>query len=215
MDELSIDADPRPLRGAPKTDVTVTIKRGDTVAVRHDHHAGHHPAAHVKYTMIPGGIGYLRMSEFTPQTGGASRQALRSFMATGYTSLILDLRGNPGGLLTAAVDVANLFIDQGLIVETEERAGGQSENMIYNARQQPHAGGPADPRRRPRGQVLRLRRRDRLRGAEGLSPRHPHRGEDLREGIRAERQALGDGGFRLTTSRYYTLPGPRGSRSTR
>ena len=117
MADLSLSAIRDKLRGPPKTDVTVTIKRGDAVQFDTTITRDIIQLRTVKYTMMPGNIGYLRLSEFTPQSAEKCRQAIRSFIAAGYTSLILDLRGNPGGLLNSAVDVANLFIDQGLIVQ--------------------------------------------------------------------------------------------------
>jgi carboxyl-terminal processing protease len=160
----------------------------------------------VKYTMMSGGIGYLRLSEFTPQSAEQCRQAIRSFMEAGYTSIIFDLRGNPGGLLNSAVDVANLFIDQGLIVERKsERV--QSENMVYNARRSRMMVDPKIP-------VVVLVDRYSASAAEIVSGalKDYHRATLIGEktygkGSVQSVQALGDGGYRLTTSRYYTPAG--------
>ena len=48
--------------------------------------------------MMPGNIGYLRIAEFTPQTAERCREAIRSFTQNGYTAMVIDLRGDPGGL---------------------------------------------------------------------------------------------------------------------
>ena len=72
--------------------------------------------------------GYLRIIEFTPQTAGRVKEALKSFEESGYTSLIVDLRNNPGGILSAAEEIADMFIDNGVIVSTKSRI--QRENRV-------------------------------------------------------------------------------------
>ncbi|MBO4438141.1 MAG: S41 family peptidase [Spirochaetaceae bacterium] len=86
----------------------------------------------VKYEMIGSDIGYLRIIEFTPQTPERVQEALDSFAKSGYKSLIIDLRNNPGGLITSVVSVADKFIDSGTIVSTKSRL--QSENMSFTAK---------------------------------------------------------------------------------
>ncbi len=66
-------------------------------------------------------IGYLRISHFTKRTATELRDALRKLKEQGMRGLVLDLRFNPGGLLQAAVEVCDLFVDQGLIVRTDGR----------------------------------------------------------------------------------------------
>jgi carboxyl-terminal processing protease len=206
MAELTLSAIRDTLRGAPKTDVTVTIKRGDAVQFDATITRDIIQLRTVKYTMMPGGIGYLRLSEFTPQSAEQCRQAIHSFIDAGYTSMILDLRGNPGGLLNSAVDVANLFIEQGLIVQRKsERV--QSENMIYNARRSRLLVDPKIP-------VVVLVDRFSASAAEIVSGalKDYHRATLIGEktygkGSVQSVQALGDGGYRLTTSRYYTPAG--------
>jgi carboxyl-terminal processing protease len=206
MAELTLSAIRDTLRGTPKTDVTVTIKRGDAVQFDTTITRDIIQLRTVKYAMMPGGIGYLRLSEFTPQSAEQCRQAIRTFMDAGYTSMILDLRGNPGGLLNSAVDVANLFIDQGLIVQRKsERV--QSENMAYNARRSRMLVDAKIP-------VVVLVDRYSASAAEIVSGalKDYHRATLIGEktygkGSVQSVQALGDGGYRLTTSRYYTPAG--------
>ncbi|MGL4464043.1 MAG: S41 family peptidase [Planctomycetia bacterium] len=73
------------------------------------------------------GIAYIRLTNFGSDTGDDLRAALRDLRRTGLTSLALDLRFNPGGLLAAAVDVADLFLDAGAIVTVRGRAGRPEE----------------------------------------------------------------------------------------
>ncbi len=65
------------------------------------------------------GIGYARMSHFQPNTPTELDDAIRELKARGMKAMILDIRGNSGGLLTTAIDIAKRFLPQGLIVTTQ------------------------------------------------------------------------------------------------
>ena len=69
------------------------------------------------------GIGYVRITGFSENTTDAFDTAVREMRRQGLSSLILDLRFNPGGLLDQAVSIANRFVSDGLIVKTEDRHG--------------------------------------------------------------------------------------------
>ena len=66
-------------------------------------------------------IAYVRISSFTRRTGEELRTAMEAITDAGADGLVLDLRDNPGGLLTAAVEVVDLFLESGRIVSTEGR----------------------------------------------------------------------------------------------
>ncbi|WP_169973748.1 S41 family peptidase [Tautonia rosea] len=66
-------------------------------------------------------IGYIRVSSFYQSTAADIRRALEQLKSEGMEALILDLRTNPGGLLSAAVEVSDLFVDGGVIVSTKGR----------------------------------------------------------------------------------------------
>ncbi len=86
----------------------------------------------VKYGMIEGTkIGYVRLIEFTPQLVERMQEALDSFKKNYATGLIIDLRNNPGGLITSAVEIADKFIDNGPIVSTKSRLA--FENSVFTA----------------------------------------------------------------------------------
>ncbi len=68
-------------------------------------------------------IGYIRISSFNSQTADDFERALHQLEEDGLRGLILDLRSNTGGLLSAAVEIADKFIAEGLIVRTEPRYG--------------------------------------------------------------------------------------------
>ncbi len=64
------------------------------------------------------GIGYIRLANFTTHTADEVKAALESLQESGAQKFILDLRGNPGGILEEAIRVVNLFVDQDLTVLT-------------------------------------------------------------------------------------------------
>lgn len=77
-------------------------------------------------------IGYVRLSQFGEQTADDFEDALRKLEKKGMDSLVLDLRGNPGGLLDSAVKVVEKFVTRGtLIVSTEGR--GSTQRAEYRA----------------------------------------------------------------------------------
>jgi len=76
-------------------------------------------------------IAYVRISEFTGRTEEELRPVLGDVSEGGYKGLVLDLRGNPGGLLDTTVGVADMFLDQGIILVEVSRSG---EERVYNAR---------------------------------------------------------------------------------
>lgn len=76
-----------------------------------------------KQVLLDDGIGYVRLSSFSERSSQELDQALASLERQGMHSLILDLRGNPGGLLTSAIDVANKFVSDGPILHVVGRNG--------------------------------------------------------------------------------------------
>ncbi len=67
------------------------------------------------------GVGYLAITSFTRETPSEFDRAIERLREQGARALVIDLRANPGGVLTAAVDVARRFVPEGLIVSTEGR----------------------------------------------------------------------------------------------
>ncbi len=66
-------------------------------------------------------IAYLRMTSFQKHTAADLDKAVKQLQAEGMQALVIDLRANPGGLLTAAVDVSDRFLSEGIIVSTRGR----------------------------------------------------------------------------------------------
>ena len=84
---------------------------------------------------VEGDAGYIRISSFTEKTTSGLERAMESLneqLGDAMTGVILDLRGNPGGLLDQAVKVSDAFLDQGEIVSTRGRRSGDSQR--FNAR---------------------------------------------------------------------------------
>ncbi len=90
--------------------------------------------ASVRSMMLEPGIGYLRITQFSPDTGDAFETELGKLQKQakgGLRGLILDLRNNPGGIVGAAVQVADGFLERGIIVTQRGRAPGA--NHQYDA----------------------------------------------------------------------------------
>ena len=86
-------------------------------------------------------IGYIRITTFSRDTAGDLKKAVLDLKARKLRGLVIDLRFNPGGLLTAAVDTCDMFLNDGRIVSTE---GRNSPNAFGMPRKRPtHS--PASP----------------------------------------------------------------------
>ena len=87
----------------------------------------------VRQRYLKEGFGYLRIAQFQARTAQEVREAIIKLKDSGdLDGLIIDLRNNPGGILRASVDVADTFLDKGLIVYTSGRL--QESKKSYEAR---------------------------------------------------------------------------------
>lgn len=77
--------------------------------------------------MLPDQIGYIRISEFTDVTPDQFSEAFSSLEEQGMKKLVVDLRGNPGGLLSSVCSILNEILPEGLIVYTEDKYGERQE----------------------------------------------------------------------------------------
>ncbi len=122
----------------------LTGKQGSRVHVRwvsknNSERSAYFTRREVKVKSIPivkmidsnNGIGYIRMAGFQRTTSAEFDAAMMTLKNQGMRSLIWDLRGNPGGLLTAAVEVLDRVIDNGILVSTKGRT--QDQNWKYTA----------------------------------------------------------------------------------
>ena len=120
------------LRGTPGTPVEVTILRGESITFDVTLVRDNIEIPTVKDDMIDDHIAYMRIIQFTPYTAQRVEDAIKTFKRNRYDSLIIDLRGNPGGLLSSVVEIADYFFEDGTIVSTKSRIEG--ENEVFSAR---------------------------------------------------------------------------------
>jgi len=125
------------MRGEKGTKITISVRREgesklldftiirDTIRVRS-----------VRYRALEDQYVYLRIAQFQQRTNRDLRKALKDLKekAGGIKGLVLDLRNNPGGLLTQAVEVTDLFLDSGLIVYTAGRLEHQRQKFFAHKR---------------------------------------------------------------------------------
>ena len=81
----------------------------------------------VSYEMLEDSIGYLRVTEFTMVTPQQFENAYKDLQEKGMEKLIVDLRDNPGGVLSSVCDVLRQILPEGLIVYTEDKYGEKQE----------------------------------------------------------------------------------------
>jgi carboxyl-terminal processing protease len=131
---LSVDEAAHLLQGPEGSLVTLAVARGPgaarAVTIRREHVEV--PSIEQAELVDPAaGIARVKLSSFQKTTAADLDAALRRLDAAGMRALVIDLRGNPGGLLSAAVDVADLFLDRGLVVATRGRS--PEEDFNYTA----------------------------------------------------------------------------------
>jgi len=126
---MSVDSVVKQIRGPENTKVTLTVIRGggnpfDVTITR------------AKITVpsvefhIDGNIGYIKINQFGSDTAQLAQNAAQDFRSKGVKGVVLDLRGDPGGYLEAAIDVSSMWLDKGKTV-VSERKGGVTQNTDY------------------------------------------------------------------------------------
>jgi carboxyl-terminal processing protease len=124
------------LRGDAGTTVTLTVERdGEAKLLDITVERARIDLDPVTWALLPDGTALVQLHEFSSGSGQALRQALQDMVATGkVTGMVLDLRNNPGGLVSEAITVASQFMPEGspLYIQ-EDRDGKQSDvNTIGN-----------------------------------------------------------------------------------
>ncbi len=131
--DMSLMQAVKKMRGPKGTKITISIKREgapdllnftlvrDTIRIQS-----------VRSRTLEEGYGYIRIAQFQERTDQDVEKALQKMKAekAGIKGLVLDLRNDPGGLLTQAVKVSDLFIDSGLIVYTDGRLESQKQKYF-------------------------------------------------------------------------------------
>ena len=112
------------LKGPKGTTVDITVERiGETEPLHFTIERDEIPIYTIKYAFqVQPGVGYIRIAKFSETTGSELEKALQDLQQANMEALILDLRSNPGGALTAAIEVADRFLERGqLVVSTRGR----------------------------------------------------------------------------------------------
>jgi len=126
------------LKGTPNTSLKVAIKRPgskeilEKTLVRQQISIPNVPY----YGMVADKIGYIRLAGFTKEAAKETKAALSKLKETGAKSLILDLRGNPGGLLIESVYISNLFIPKNQEIVSTKGKVKQWDN-VYKTMSEP------------------------------------------------------------------------------
>jgi carboxyl-terminal processing protease len=140
--DMEMDDALKLMRGAPGTKVKVKVLRGPDEAAE----SAWKPLdfeitrelvkiESVVSRKLDDGVGYVRIIEFSAKTADDLSDALRKLTKDGASSLVLDLRNNPGGLLSAAVETSSLFLGEGkLIVYTQGRKPESRQDFTSGAK---------------------------------------------------------------------------------
>jgi carboxyl-terminal processing protease len=124
------------MRGKPGTDIELTVVReGEDKPLSFVVTRDIIKVKSVKNRMLDPGYGYIRISNFQSRTAPQLLDAINELKEEnedGLKGLVLDLRNNPGGVLNAAAEVSDLFIDKGKLVYTEGRI--DNSHYEYNAK---------------------------------------------------------------------------------
>ncbi len=129
---LPLDKAVEKMRGVPKTPITITIERDgekntfDVTIIREVINV-----KSVKTGMIATNVAYLRITSFSQNTAEQLAKELTQMKASNYSSMIIDLRNNPGGLLDVAIKLCDMFLDNTVIVSTRGRI--PYNNQVYAA----------------------------------------------------------------------------------
>ncbi|HSX07249.1 MAG TPA: S41 family peptidase [Candidatus Saccharimonadia bacterium] len=128
---MSVDAAVTKIRGPKGSKVTLDILRGDsqqlTFSITRDTITV--PTANSK--VLDNNVGYLQISQFSSDTFGLVQQAVSGFQKAGVKKVVLDLRDNPGGEVTAAQNIASLWLSDNALIEQEKR--GSAVATSYRA----------------------------------------------------------------------------------
>lgn len=121
--DMSLNDAVKVMRGKPGTKIKLSVMREGTEApIKFELERAIIKVKSVKSYLMEPGFGYVRISTFQSKTAKHLKSAIKNLMKEApLNGLIVDLRNNPGGVLNAAADVADLFIEKGKLVYTQGR----------------------------------------------------------------------------------------------
>jgi len=135
VDERNVDDTVNRMRGKPGTKVMLSVRRdGEAEPLEFKLIRSHVQVKSVRAELLEPGYGYIRVTHFSETTFKDLRHAIKNLQNDSQeelTGLILDLRNNPGGVLDAAVEVSDAFLDEGVIVTASGR--GRDSNFSHEA----------------------------------------------------------------------------------
>lgn len=114
------------IQGEDGTDVQLTVLRGgeelELTATRAAVNI-----SYVDYCIIDNNIGYVNIAQFTGDDVTGFEEAVAAFKIAGVSGMVVDLRNNPGGLLTDVVKISDMLLPEGLVTYVEDRQGNRQE----------------------------------------------------------------------------------------
>lgn len=134
LEHMDLDGAANRLQGPEGTSVRIVVRRSDGSS--REYSLTRRPVevesvAMAKIVDREAGIGYVQLIGFQKTSTAELQTAIAKLEREGMRYLVLDLRGNPGGLLNVSVEIAERFLEKGVIVSTRGRAAGQSQ--VYRA----------------------------------------------------------------------------------
>lgn len=131
---MSVEEAAKLIRGQVGTEVTLQVSREGRGVFDVSMTRARIELPTVRYSMKQEGnkrVGYIRLQEFSSHAAEQMHRAIENLSAQKADAFVLDLRGNPGGLLYASIDIARMWMEKGSIVRTVNRVG-HNEEMSAN-----------------------------------------------------------------------------------
>lgn len=127
-DKWDVDEVVKRVRGPVGTTVKLGIERKDSAKpIVFSIKRAKIDVPNVEQAMVGKDVGYIRLYSFNQRSGDDVRKAIEELTKKGAKGFVFDLRDNPGGLLSASVDVTSLFVKDGVVVTVDGRAAGTDE----------------------------------------------------------------------------------------
>lgn len=121
--DMTINEAVKQIRGEKGTDVTLRILRNKAEDLSFTITRQEIKIPSVKWEITSDNIGYMQITQFSQDTSDLTAKAAREFADKDVKGVVLDMRGNPGGLLNAAVDVASLWLPSGKTILAQKQGG--------------------------------------------------------------------------------------------
>ncbi|SNR38891.1 carboxyl-terminal processing protease [Lutibacter agarilyticus] len=194
------------LKGEPETNVNVSVyRRTNDEVIQFPIVRGEVPLKSVSaHFMINSSLGYIKVERFARTTYNEFKEGLEELISKGMTSLVLDLRGNPGGFMDIANSIVDEFLEDGKLIVFTKNKRGQVDRSFATQRGSFEDGNVyvlIDQNSASASEIVAGALQDNDKGT--IVGRR-----SFGKGLVQQEMDLGDGSaVRLTTSRYYTPTG--------